>query len=342
MLRSLLLLASALFYVSAAHAVLTNVQVPAALQISATDPTAARARLQQMNVKYLWKMDGSDVSVVNGRLQVADFMGNSTAVATNSLVSAQDCYRREGELIDSYVLFERPSADFPVGGGLRVQEKQPWSRVEATDEFSFGGWFKQHPFDKKNFRAIEPRFLAGGYMPALTRFAPSSANAHGGMEWMFHMTNEIAYANINRGWTGQNDMNHGLPWWAHTYGTCYDGRYHEECWHYVSISIKPSANTVQFLIIHPPGWAFGNPAESDMIATGITNANLNSTAIPQIAGAFLQIGSNESTGTHGLIRGLWFARKALSFEESKAISHYTAPSKKGFLCSGNNLLPRVF
>lgn len=324
-----------------AMAQIRDIKLTDAQKISA-DATTARQQLSNMGVVYLWKMNGSDITVQNQMPVVSDFMGNSIAQAENNLVSVQDCYdpKDSSKLVDSYVLFERPSPDFPVGGYLKVSElKQEFSKLEADSEFTVGGWFKQYPDFVEDFKNIEPGKLAHGYMPALTRFEKSSPGHIGGMEWIMQMTNEITYVNINRGWTGQNDMNTGLPWWAHTYGTCYTGNYHDECWHYVSVAVNPAKNTVQFVISRQPDHTAGE----DFLATGITNAALNATPITHMKNAVLQIGAGEGSGTHGLIRGLYFARKALSSTESKAISLYTAPAFKPLKCtSGRYLKKRAY
>jgi len=315
---------------------ITTISVPSAQRLSKTDPQAARALLESMGVKYLWKMDGSDVIVNGSEITVTDFMDHSIARGPSDLVTVQTCPSSG----DDFVLFSRPNPDYPVGGSLLVQEDFPHSRLEHTSEFTIGGWFKQYPALFSDFRYLEPRYLAGGYMPALSRYLPASATEDSGMEWMAHLTSERLYFNINRGFTGQNDMNQQLPWWADTYGTCYDGR-HFECWHYVSISVNPAQNTVQFVIVRQSAGRGYNRDGNDFISTGITDARLNNTPIPVLRGAELRIGAHQTGGTHGIIRGLYFARKALSPSESKALADYTAPSKKGFLCSGARLQPRT-
>jgi hypothetical protein len=330
-----------LFASNASYAQLRDISVPPNLQLNKADPAAAKAQLAAMNVKYLWKMDGSDASRQNQQLVISDFMGNSSAHTESGLVSVQDCYDK-GVLQDSFVLFQRPTPDYPVGGSLKVSETtSSFSKLEANSEFTIGGWFKQYPNFMDDFKFIEPGKIAGGYMPALTRFAKSTPLAGNGMEWIFHMTPEIAYVNINRGFTGQNDMNVHVPWWAHTYGTCYQGGYHKECWHYISVAVNPAQNTVQFVISRQPGYFMADGDEVDFLATGITNAQLNNTAITHFKDSILQIAAGETEGTHGLIRGLFFARKALSPQESKAISTYTAPNFKNLHCTGGlNLTKR--
>lgn len=328
-----------------AQAEIRDIKVPELLKINTQDPKIAQQQLNLMEVKYLWKMDGSDLQMIDKKVVVNDFMGNSIARADSSeLVSIQDCYNPKSstpEILDSYVLFERPSADYPVSGSLRVTETQDeYSKLEANSEFTIGGWFKQYPNSVENFKFMEPRFLAGGFMPALTRFAKSTPTAGNGMEWIFHMTNEIAYVNINRGFTGQNDMNQNLPWWAHTYGTCYQGGNHDECWHYVSASVNPLKNTVQFVISRQASFFTVDTGDFDFVSTGITNAQLNNTNITHFKDSVLQIAANEGAGTHGLIRGLFFARKALTPEQSKAISIYTAPHFKQRKCSSGLYLKR--
>lgn len=312
-----------------------DIRVPKELQISKLDPVKAKALLESLNVKYLWKMDESGVFQNASELVVTDFMQNSVAHSEGSLVSVKTCKRGTGK--NKFVLFERPSPDYPVGGYLKVDEDFPHSLLDKNSEFTIGGWFKQYPRELSDFRYIEPTDLVGGYHPVLSRYSPTSSSAPGSMEWMFHMTTEIAYFNINRGFTGQNDMNVHTPWWAHTFGTCYEGGQTQECWHYVSVAVKPAENKVQFVIVRQIQGIYGSSAATDFLSTGITSAYLNNIEIPTSPESILKIGAHETSGTHGIIRGLYFAKKALSPEESKAISNYTSPTKDGFRCGGLDL-----
>jgi len=319
-----------------AHAqVARNIQVPGELKIS-SDPVTARAQLARMDVRYLWKLDGSDIAIRGEELFANDFLGNGHARSEGSAVSLKSCVR-SGQRVDSFVLFERPAPDSPLSGYLKVEEKSLHSKLDKKSAFTIGGWFKQYPTFIEDFRDINPGSLAPGFMPALVRFSKTTAHRPGMMEWMFHLTAERGYLNINRQYTGQNDMNQQLPWWAHTFGTCYENNQHSECWHYISVAVDPAKNSVQFVIVRQAGWSYGDSGVTDYVSTGVTDAYLNNIDIPTSAQSVLHIGGNENTGTHGIIRGLYFARKALTPVESKALSIYTAPTKKGFNCGGREL-----
>ncbi len=304
-----------------------EIKVPLADQLDTNDPVQARERLTQMGVKYLWRMVDDDIVTSAGTLTVRDFMGNGDALASPSDVAKLSCTRKKTK--ESFLFVGRPFPDDHKGGYLTVAEKNPLtSRLEAGDSFTIGGWVKMMPVSLRD--ETSPANMPRGYMPLLSR---SNSRAY---EWFGHLTTERLYVAVNRDNRSPSLSNEQLPWWAHTYGTCWNGQYNEECWHFVAISVDPTKNKVQFVIVRREGNNIPGHT-SDFSQIQMTDTVLDRAAVASLAGSELLIGGDKTISMHGLLRGVFFARAALTKEQMKSIATFTAPNKQTVLCHSDDL-----
>jgi len=338
-----------------------RIPVPRDLRLQQMNEDQARATLNALDVKYLWKMNGQDVETAAQApgLVVYDFMNHVAAHSeglrpevidqtsfNEPLVTEQDCLtmnrKHQSVLVDRFVQFERISPDQNIGGSLVVDEKDPGiSQLNREDSFTIGGWVKLNTASDIGNQLLEPSFFPQNFMPILSKTVSNleATPDHAGNDWIVHLTSQGTYLNINRNNTkDQNDMNISslnTAWWADTYGSCYTNGNHDECWHYFSISVNPSQNTVQFVFLRKNTAL--RAGMMDFVQTQVTNSGDNQILIRRSEKARLRIGGNGFENMHGLMRGVFLAKRALSPSESKAIALYTEPTAKGFYCQMNEL-----
>lgn len=328
-----------------------TVKLPDELRLRDKSETEVRRRLDEMGINYLFLLDHRDLNQDDKMpfYSIPDFMGNATAQSKGGTkFRAQNCAlkRETGERdnrfrntqaekdfpaatteSESFARFDRLSPADAVGGYLLVQEADPAvTNLSPYEGFTVGTWMKlKSDPNGKN---------ADGYFPILSKSSLNQANAQGKFEWEFKTTGNVVYLIINRGGFSQN-INFGMPWWGDHFGSCYEGGIHRECWHYISVSFDPSINKVSVFFMRKFANYIPEPA-AEYFHRGETSARENSMPIQSSRQTALRIGGSNSNTMDGVLKGVFFARKALAAEEMKAMGLLTAPNREALNCTIND------
>lgn len=287
-----------------------------------------RSSLSDLGVKYLFNFNRADLiqSSETHKYLIPDFMGHAVAESKTENFRAQVCALNNGADSESFARFDRFSVDDSMGGYLLVKENDPTvSNLKLEDGFTMGAWVKIKADYRNSYITT-----ADGYFPILSKTALNTDPQIGKTEWEFKATSEVIYLNINRGGQYQNNLNVKLPWWADRFGSCYQNGVHQECWHFVSISVNQSKHTYLVLFLRKFADELpGNVTES--FQNYETNVSQDNTPIEASAQTALRIGGSNTNTMDGMLKGVFFAKKALSREEMRAIAYLTTPAKEASL-----------
>lgn len=301
---------------------------PEAPSLEDQDESAIREDLRKMGVQYLFQLDDSDMaqSELPGQFEIQDFMQNAVAKSQTEYFSAQKCLKNDGTPSESFARFDRISKNDSMGGYLLVREKDPTrTNLKSDQGFTVGTWVK--------LKAEDLSTSGSGYFPVLSKSALNTDPLIGKFEWEFKLTRESVYININRGGQFQSNLNRKLPWWADRFGSCYQQGIHRECWHFVAVSVNPKEHkfSVMFLRKHADELP-GNIVES----YGIYETSVQENQVPIVASERtpLRIGGSNNSTMDGILKGTFFANRALGRDEIRELAKFTTPSKDASLtCS---------
>ena len=287
-----------------------------------------RSSLAELGVKYLFNFNQADLlrSQDSKQYSIGDFMGNAVAESKTDHFTAQVCALRDGTKSESFARFDRFSEDDSVGGYLLVKENDPTvTNLKVDDGFTMGAWIKlKADYGNSGIKT------ADGYFPILSKTALNTNPIIGKTEWEFKVTSEVMYLNINRGGHYQNNMIVKLPWWADRFGSCYEYGIHRECWHFVSISVNQTKHTYSVLLLRKSADALpGNTTES--FQNYETNRHEDNIPIEASEKTALRIGGSNSNTMDGMLKGVFFSKKALSQQEMRAIADLTTPAREASL-----------
>ena len=290
-----------------------------------------RSSLADLGVQYLFNFNKTDLLKQQGsnKYLIPDFMGHAIAESRTDNFTAQVCALKDGTSSESFARFDRFSADDSVGGYLLVKENDPTiTNLKVDDGFTMGAWVKiKADYSHSDVRTND------GYFPILSKTPLNTDPVIGKTEWEFKVTSEVMYLNINRGGQYQNNLNVKLPWWADRFGSCYQYGIHQECWHFVSISVNQTKHTYSVLFLKKFTDSLpGNTTES--FQNYETNVSQDNTPIEASAKTALRIGGSNTNTMDGMLKGVFFSKKALSQSEMRAIAELTAPVKEAMMnCS---------
>ncbi|MFZ3231836.1 MAG: hypothetical protein WA160_16640 [Pseudobdellovibrio sp.] len=285
----------------------------------------ARSQLKTMGVEYLFNFNNADLTRPSGQKKyfIKDFMHNAVAESQTENFSAQSCLIKDGTQSESFARFDRFSENDSMGGYLLVQENDSTvTNLKSNEAFTIGTWVKI----KTDYHAK----TADGYFPIFSKTALNTKTQAGQTEWEFKLTSEVAYLNINRNGQFQNNLNRQLPWWADRFGSCYENNISRECWHFVAISVNPAEHKYSVMMLRKfadelPG---NNVEFFENYETSISQDNVPIVASTKTA---LRIGGSNTNTMDGMLKGTFFAKRALSQDEMRAIATYTTPAKEASL-----------
>jgi hypothetical protein len=278
-------------------------------------------RLQEWGVSYLFRLDESDLKKPEDSptYVIDDFLGNATAESRGgNKFQAQVC--KDGQSTSRAARFERISSQDSTGAYLLVKETEPsTTNLSAFEGFSMGSWIQ-----------IKDGVTSGAF-PILSKSRMNQINAPGKNEWSFWVTGNVVYLNINRQGRTQN-LNFGIPWWGDRFGSCYEGGIYRECWHYVGLSFDPEVNKISVLFLRKFANKFPGPMTENFY-NHETSAEENSLAIEGSQQTPLRLGGMNGASMNGILKGVFFAKKSLSYEELKAVAEWTQPKEDGLFCN---------
>lgn len=280
-----------------------------------------RDRLQTFGVSYFFRLDESDLRKEEDApfYSVQDFMGNATAESRGGTkFKAEAC---GGENSTSKAAhFKRNSKVEDTGGYLLVKEADPsTTNLSPYEGFSVGSWIQLN------------NQVTSGSFPILTKTPMNQINPQGKHEWTFFVTGNVVYLNVSRQGRTQN-LNFNLPWWGDRFGSCYERGIYRDCWHYVGISFDPASNKMAVLFLRK----FANKlpgAAAENFHIYETSAQENALPIDTSTQTPLRIGGANASSMDGILKGVFFARKALSSSELKAMAQLTEPRMDGLFCA---------
>jgi hypothetical protein len=145
-------------------------------------------------------------------------------------------------------------------------------------------------------------------------------------DWEFMSAGNLVYLAVHRNKDGfpQREVfsaSLSTAWWADTPSTCYTGSTHVDCWHFIALSIDASKTLPEARMTLFRDYVRGQSVASDYTKSSVLPIGLSVLPTMHDSQSTVRIGVNQLEYFEGQIGSLFFANKALSPEQLKAIAN---------------------
>jgi hypothetical protein len=189
--------------------------------------------------------------------------------------------------------------------------------LEAGTSVTIGGWIRSRK-DRFSGTGIS------GWLPFMSKMPANGVHSPG--DWEFMSAGNLVYLAVHRNQGGfpQRDVysaSLSSAWWADDPSTCYAGGAHVDCWHFIAISLDVSKNLPEGRMTVFRDFVRGQSGAPDYTKSSIRPIGSNLLPSMQDSHSKVRIGVNQLDYFQGQIGSLFFAKKALTPEQLKAIAN---------------------
>lgn len=231
------------------------------------------------------------------------------------------------------------------------------SALQKDDGYTFGAWVKMRLEDNQMMKAVGdgPGMPVAGFNPLLleTRARLKFPGARMGIlsratptipgatarpwEWDFSVLENRASVRVNR--KGNGEFAKTLPW-AGNFGTCQavsarGQSVSMECWVFVAMAFDPGSQRAMSFLIRDSQNAWLLHKEV------IPHAESSDTSFFNASEVVLGAGASEGAAFSGFLRGVFFAKQALSSDQLLKLALATAPSHSRYSVRSGQTVDRL-
>ncbi len=334
--------------------------------LEASAPGINRTDLEALQLEMLFRLDGADEREVDGRRILVDATEKyqiQLPRVENSF-AMQSCQAQEGDQ-EKYASF-RFFRETKGASGLRIESigtdqrnarSETTSAIKKEDGYTFGAWVKMRLEDNQLTKPAGdgPGMPVSGFNPLLleTRARLKFPNARMGIlsravpaipgavsrpwEWDFSVTDNRASVRVNR--KGNGEFAKNLPW-AGNFGTCQavsarGQSVSMECWVFVAMAFDPGSQRAMSFLIRDSqnSWLLHREV--------VPHAESSDTSFFNSSEVVLGAGAPDGAAFSGFLRGVFFAKHALSSEQLLKLALATAPSNTRYTVREGQVVDRL-
>jgi hypothetical protein len=199
---------------------------------------------------------------------------------------------------------------------LNAHDSQKFT-LAAGQSVTVGGWIRAR---KDQYRGT----VISSWLPFMSKMPANGVHSPG--DWEFMSAGNLVYLAVHRnqgGFPQRNVFSASLSsaWWADDPATCYTGGTHVDCWHFIALSMDVSKNLPEARMTLVRDYVRGQSVASDYSKSSVQAIGLPTLPSMHDAQSTVRIGANQLEYFEGQIGSLFFANKALSPEQLKAIAN---------------------